>query len=62
MMPSDWEAFMEANPFWWLRTKFERKLAQQGLISQPIPIEHSRYILTYGKKAYREWVAAGCRT
>ena len=25
-----------------------------------LPIEHSRYILTNGKKAYRRWVAGGC--
>lgn len=25
-----------------------------------IPIEHSKYILTHGKKAYRRWIASGC--
>lgn len=25
-----------------------------------VPIEHSKYILAHGKKAYRAWVAAGC--
>ena len=25
-----------------------------------MPIEHSKYILDHGKKAYRLWVASGC--
>lgn len=25
-----------------------------------IPIEHSKYILAHGKKAYRRWVEGGC--
>ena len=25
-----------------------------------LPIEHTKYILTHGKKAYRRWAAAGC--
>jgi hypothetical protein len=25
-----------------------------------LPIEHTKFILTHGKKAYRRWVAEGC--
>ena len=30
--------------------------------AKPLPIEHTKYILTYGKKRYRIWVEKGCPT
>ena len=55
MMPKEWEAYMAANPEWWTRTKTERRLSRE--LGRPIPIEHSKYILQHGKKAYKVWVA-----
>src|SRR3954465_3089780 len=47
MMPAEWEAFMAANPEWWVKTTFMRKVEKR--FGAPLPIAHSLYILQHGK-------------
>lgn len=54
MMPDEWAAFMQANPGWWTQTKYERRVSRT--FGRPLPIEHSRFILEHGKKAYKVWI------
>lgn len=55
----------------WTNTRYlnQQSLAKRwALRGQPeadeppavMPIEHSKYILQRGKKAYRQWLASGC--
>lgn len=46
----DWLLYMIEHPRWWI-TKAGKGPRTRRV--QPIPIEHSRYILDHGKKAYR---------
>lgn len=59
MTPHQWAEYMMDNPQWWLRSKL-RRVRVTSPQSQPIPHDHSIYILQHGKKAYRLWVADGC--
>lgn len=59
MLPEAWAAYMAANPDWWKYSRNERKARRLGF--PPLPQEHSQFILKYGKKAYREWLAGGCK-
>lgn len=60
MMPDLWERFMQDNPMWWTK---QINVAKPGALKPTVlPASHSKYILTYGKKAYRSWVARGCPT
>jgi hypothetical protein len=56
--PEQWDRFMQRNPRWWEPTAVRPKAPPTKL--PPLPIEHTKYILEHGKKAYRLWVADGC--
>lgn len=66
--PIQWERFMARNPRWWLlpmwneehRTTAAKLSAPVIEKPRPLPLAHTKYILTHGKKAYRIWVADGC--
>jgi hypothetical protein len=45
MMPSQWQAFMDANPEWWRRASG----------TKPLPISESQMILREGKAAWWRW-------
>lgn len=67
MAADKWEAFMAENKSGW----FVDRPANAGLpaipaariipqvISKPLPIAHTKYILMHGTRAYRKWEAEG---
>lgn len=57
--PEQWDRFMQRNPRWW-EPRGEKPQPIPATKPAPMPIEHSKYILAHGKKAYRQWVADGC--
>lgn len=68
--PEQWDRFMLHNPRWWaIPTWNEDHRATAAKLPPPIvekvpplPLDHTKYILTHGKKAYKLWVANGCQT
>lgn len=57
--PEQWDRFMVRNPRWW-EPRGQRAKAPPTK-PPPLPIAHTQYILKYGTRAYRAWVARGCR-
>lgn len=45
---------------WALRGEPEAEVSPVAAPAAVLPYEHSKYILRYGKKAYKRWVASGC--
>lgn len=59
-LPAQWERFMLRNPRWWEHPFVTGKPRAKPEPVAPLPLLHTRYILEYGKKAYKSWVAKGC--
>lgn len=58
--PEQWDRFMLRNPRWWeVRTSKQKVKQDPPPKAKPLPYEHTRYILQYGTRAYREWESAG---
>ncbi|MBR0875017.1 HNH endonuclease [Bradyrhizobium tropiciagri] len=58
--PHQWAEFMMDNPQWWLKSKLCRVRVTMPVKAAVLPIDHSRYILAHGKKAYKRWIEKGC--
>lgn len=59
-LPEQWARFMRRNPRWWEHPAVTGRPKVAPPAPAVLPIEHSRYILAHGKKAYKRWVEMGC--
>lgn len=58
--PEQWDRFMQRNPCWWEAWTPRQKVKQAPPPpTKPLPIEHTKFILTHGTRAYRAWEAKG---
>lgn len=60
--PEQWERFMHRNPRWWEHPVITGEPKKRAAVKkpEPLPLLHTQYILEYGKREYKLWVAKGC--